>query len=195
MKARAVVILTMVAFLATLCSGFLGMQSEDIRWLVAGVSWATGYKGIEQLSAEADLIAVGTVERVIGVTGDVIGEVRWGPIMLYFTDFAFSVERALKGPQDVGEVLIHQTGAAGKMEVPDDPLLEPGDKYVVFLHEYETGKYLILGGPQGRFQIIENEVFSMNNILPGIGSPVPGLDVKGVEKASFVESVIASMGQ
>jgi hypothetical protein len=191
MKSRVAIIITMVAFLAILCSAAVSMQNLTIE---LGVSWAESYANIEDLSAEADLIAVGTVKDVIGVTADVVGAARWGPVALYFTDFAFSVERVLKGPQDLREVMIHQTGAAGKQEIPDDPLLKPGDKYVLFLHEYETGKYYILGGPQGRFQIITGEVFSMNNILPGIVSLPPGLDVKGVEKASFLESVSAIIG-
>jgi hypothetical protein len=191
MKARVVMIITMVAFLAILCSASVSMQNLTVE---VDVSWAKGYAGIENLSAEADLIAVGTVKNIVGVTGDVVGEDRWGSIILYFTDFAFSVERVLKGPQVIREVIIHQTGAVGEYEIRDDPLLERGDKYVLFLHEYETGKYYILGGPQGRFQIIENKVFSMNNILPVIISLHPGLDVKGVEEANFLESVIASIG-
>lgn len=192
MKARVVMIITMVAFLAILCSVSMGMQSE---FIMAEVSWAKSYANIEDLSAEADLIAVGTVKGVVGVTSDVIGEDRWGPIILYFTDFAFSVERVLKGPRDVGEVMIHQTGAADEWEIRDDPLLKPGDNYVLFLHEYETEKYFILGGPQGRFQIIANKVFSMNNILsPDIVSLSMGLDVKGVGKVSFLDSVIDSIG-
>ncbi len=191
MKMRLVMIIAMVAFLAILCSVSVSMQNLTFE---VDVSWAKGYAGIEDLSAEADLIAVGTVKNIVGVTGDVIGEDRWGPIILYFTDYAFSVERVLKGPQDIREVVIHQTGAAGKEEIRDDPLLERGDGYVLFLHEYDTGKYYILGGPQGRFQIIENKVFSMNNIFPVNISLHPGLDVKGVEKANFLESVIASIG-
>ncbi len=191
MKVRVAIVIAVVAFLAILCFVSVGMQSGDI---LVTVSWAESYSNIEDLSTEADLIAVGTVKGVVGVNSEVVGEDRWGPIILYFTDFAFYVEQVLQGPQDVGEVIIHQTGAADEYEIRDDPLLERGDRYVLFLHEYETGKYFILGGPQGRFQIIEDKVFSMNNILPVIISLHPGLDVKGVEKANFLESVIASIG-
>jgi len=191
MKVRVVMIITMASCLAILCSASMSMQDLTTE---VDVSWAKGYAGIEDLSAESDLIAVGTVKKIVEVTDDVVGEDRRGPIILYFTDFAFSVERVLKGPQGIREVIVHQTGAAGREEIRDDPLLECGDKCVLFLHEYETGKYYILGGPQGRFQIIDNEVFSMNNILPGIISLHPGLDVKGMEKADFLESVIASIG-
>jgi hypothetical protein len=193
MKARVAIIITVVVLLSyvTVCAVSAGMQGVSPYY----VSWAEFYASINDLSTEADLIAVGTVKDIVGVTSDVIGNPRWGPDILYFTDFAFSVEQVLKGPQDVGKVIIHQTGAAGKREIWDDPLLKPGDEYVLFLHEYETGKYFILGGPQGRFQIIEGEVFSMNNILsPGIVSLPPGLDVKGMDEASFLESVIASIG-
>ena len=192
MKERVAIIISLVAFLAILCSVSVGGMRSGAT--LVEVSWAEYYASIEDLSAEADLIAVGTVKGVVEVTGDVTGEARWGPVILYFTDFAFSVEQVLKGPQNVMEVMIHQTGAAGKYEVRDDPLLEPGDKYVLFLHEYETGKYYILGGPQGRFQIIEGEVFSMNNVLPGVVYLWPELDVQAVEKETFLGSVIASIG-
>jgi hypothetical protein len=158
---------------------------------VSEVSWANSYKNLEELSDVADMIAVGEVKDVLGVTSDVVSEARWGPISLHFTDFSFSVDQVLKGPRAVSEILIHQTGAKGKDEISDDPLLEIGDKYVLFLHEYETGKYYILGGPQGRFQIINEHVFSMNNILTDKVFLTPGLDVKGIEKDSFIDSIIA----
>lgn len=194
MKARVAIMITLVAFLAILCSVSIGGMQSGAMLGEAGASWAESYASIEHLSAVADLIAVGTVKGVVEVTGDVIGEDRRGPRILYFTDSAFSVEQVLKGPQDVREVLIHQTGAAGKYEIRDAPLLKRGDKYVLFLHEYETGKCSILGGPQGRFQIIEGEVFSMDNILPGVVFLSPGLAVQAVEKESFLESVIGSIG-
>lgn len=194
MKARVAIIITMVAFLAILCSVSIGGMQSGAMLGQAGASWAESYESIEHLSAVADLIAVGTVKGVVEVTGDVIAEARWGPVILYFTDFAFSVEQVLKGPQDVREVMIHQTGAARKYEIHDDPLLKRGDKYVLFLHEYETGKCYILGGPQGRFQIIDGEVFSMDNILPSVPDLGPGLGVQAVELESFLESVIASIG-
>jgi hypothetical protein len=170
-----------------------GEQSTKSIQHVSQVSWAHFYATIKDLSAEADLIVVGRVKGVVEETSDVVGEARWEPVILYFTDFIFSVEQVLKGHENVREVVIHQTGAVGKDEIRDDPLLEPGDSYVLFMHEYETGRYFILGGPQGRFQIIGDKVFSMNNVLPGIVFLAPDLDVRGVEKEIFVKSVIASI--
>lgn len=193
MKARVAIITTLVAFLAILCSMSGRMQSGFI-WMPAETSWAESYESIEEISTEADLIVVGTVEGILEVTSRLVAELRGGPYFIYYTDFAFSVEQVLKGPQDATEVMIHQTGAEGKLEVSDDPLLKPGDEYVMFLHEYETGKYYIMGGPQGRFPIIEGEVFSMDYILPVVLDLWLELGVEGMEKESFLESVLANIG-
>jgi hypothetical protein len=159
----------------------------------SGASWAESYGNLEELSTAADLIAVGQVKGVLRVTGNVLGQATWGPISRYYTEFAFSVHRVLKGHGSEEEILIHQTGAEGKSEISDDPLLETGDKYIVFLREYEPGKYCILGGPQGRFQIINGQVFSMNHVSPDRVSfgPSFGVDVNGTEEQSFIDSVTA----
>jgi len=194
MKARVAIIISMVVFITVLFSVAVGGIQKEPTLVEA--SWAKYYASIEDLSAEADLIVVGTVKGVVEVTSNVLAMARWGPVIHYVTDFAFSVEQVLKGVQDVREVMIHQYGAAGEQEVRDDPLLKQGDKYVLFLHEYETGKYYILGGPQGRFQIINAKVFSMDNILPPERNCLlsPGLNVEGVEKESFLASVVANIG-
>lgn len=149
-----------------------------------GISWAYAYDNVEQLSIKADLIVVGRIAKVIAETSEGI----WGAGHLYFTDFSFDVDKVLKG-KEVKQITIHQTGAVGKQEVSDDPLFVPGEQYILFLHEYEDGKYFVLGGPQGRFKIVGDEVFTMNRVLPDKVVLPQGLDINGMQKTDFIDSI------
>jgi hypothetical protein len=106
--------------------------------------------------AAADAVVVGTVEKAIATTSS-------GGIP--FTDFNFSVDQWLKGSASAGtEILIHHTGGASTgatTEADGDPLLVPGESDVLYLHEYEPGKYFILGGPTGRNPVINGKVTAM----------------------------------
>ena len=202
MKLRVTVVIAVAACLLSviLLSAFDGGENEVWR---AEVSWAEFFETMEELCAEADLIAVGTVQEIEGVTEITTGQAPWGPVGYYLTDFVFSVEQVLKGPGNATEATICQTGASGQWEIRNDPLLRVGDEYVVFLGELKGGGYNILGGPQGRFRIIGDEVFSMIYILrPELLDVDLGdwesvyrfyLDVKGIEKEAFVDWVMASL--
>ena len=166
---------------------------DQNQGMITEVSWAEYYVDIGELCDTADLIAVGEIGGVISESGEKVAEARWGDVMLYTTDFAFQIEQVLKG-EGVEEIILHQTGAAGKQEVSDDPLFEPGERCVLFLREYEAGKYCVLGGPQGRFMIIDDEVFSMNHVLTDeIVILSPDLDFAGVDLESVIASVEASL--
>jgi hypothetical protein len=165
-------------------------QTSSIPSLNA--SWARGYSSIDELVSDSfvDLIAVGEIDRVIGVTRNKAAENSRGPVYVYFTDFSFRIDSVLKGA-DTKEVLIHQTGAVGEGEIDQDPLFKPGERYVLFLHEYEPGKYFVTAGPQGRYRIIDDKVYSMNHMLPPKTYFVSeGLDIDGVLESDFIESIV-----
>lgn len=50
------------------------------------------------------------------------------------------------------------------VEVKDDPLLNAGDKVLVFCKKNSDGTYHILGGPQGRL-VYENGKFNSLNVV------------------------------
>ena len=87
----------------------------------------------------------------------------------------------------------HQTGAQGKQEITDDPVFIVEDKYILFLHEYEDGKYFVERGPQGRFMVVNEKVYSMNNILLK-AAPV-ALDVNNLDMNSFINSIIETVNK
>ncbi len=123
-------------------------------------SWPVLYHDLGSLKQAADLAVLGTV------TGTPSTTIDQG---LPFTDFNVRVERVLHDSAHrlVGtSVTVHQTGGLfnGKqVEVEDDPLLRPGERVVVFLHEYRPGSYFIIGGPSGRFRVQNGVVTPIND--------------------------------
>jgi hypothetical protein len=203
MKLRIIVIAAMVALILStgLASPAAG-PAHRVAW--ADASWAGAYSTMEELCMGADIIAVGTVTAIEQVTNRTTA----GGSVLYFTDFAFTVAQALKGPGNLSEVVIHQTGAPGEWELQSDPLFNLGEQYVVFV-DGEEGRYATIGGPQGRFPIIEDEVFSMLYVLyPDLMDYEPEevaeysdpsdwllfyLDIKGIDKQTFADWVTDTM--
>lgn len=192
-KKLTIALLIAVMALGTVSCATADDGGDQNQGTITSVSWAEYYADIGELCDAADLIAVGEIDRVISESSEKVAEARWGGVLLYTTDFAFRIEQVIKG-EEVEEILLHQTGVAGKQEVRDDPLFEQGERCVLFLREYEAGKYYVLGGPQGRFEIIDDEVFSMNHVLPDEAIWLSAeLDFDGVDLESFIASVEASL--
>jgi hypothetical protein len=111
--------------------------------------------------------------------------------MLYFTKWAFRVEKVLKGDK-VKELIIGQSGSPNQpgTDDRDDPLFLPGEQYLLFLNGDSSGVYHNFG-PQGRYLIWENKVYSMNYILlpEAQYKPPPELDFNGVELDTIADDI------
>lgn len=156
--------------------------------------WAGGHDSLQSLYSDpdVDLIVVGEIDRVVEVGIIKSTETRWGTINLYYTDFSFMIRSVLKG-KNVEEALIHQVGHDENDEFPEFPLFEAGEECVLFLHEFEPGKYYVVGGAQGRYKIVEGNVYSLNyilSLLPSDSYSVPeGLYINGVPENDFTETI------
>jgi hypothetical protein len=136
-----------------------------------------------------DTVVIGKITRILSVISEPPPKAASGSLHLAFTDFEFSIERTLKG-KEAGNITIHQTGASGEFEIRDDPLFLEGEKYVLFLHKYEEGRYFVTGGPQGRFKILGDKVYSMNYFLPpNTYFPPLELDTNARDLYTFVEEI------
>lgn len=160
---------------------------EDTVLLEA--SWATGYADLASLMADADVVVIGSVDRLLGTNTDArtAGSVT---STLIFSDYAFSVERVLKGAVSTPTITIHQTGGTsnGKtQEVIDDPIFVVDERYVLFLREFSAGNYFVIGGPSGRFIVRNDQVSSLSNIYPDRNISDLGLDKVRLE--DFVSSL------
>ncbi len=152
--------------------------------VTALASWPVRYATVGELAKDAELIVAGTVDKNMGST-------ELGP-GLVSTQFVFNVEEVVKGSllQGANSIVVQQTGGTvdrQTIEVRDDPLFQIGDKYVLFLREFEPGKYVTIGGPQGRFVIRAGLVYSM----PVLDSP-PGADlsaISGKDLADFLNEI------
>ena len=72
---------------------------------IIDVDYAKYYESIRELAADADLIAVGPIDRTIEIVPDEATRDR-----AYLTRSAFRVERVVNGNGD-GEIIISQMGA------------------------------------------------------------------------------------
>ncbi len=98
----------------------------------------------------------------------------------------------LKG-KDTGELIVNQTGAPDQpgSDIREDPLFLPGERYLLFLREATSGIHFSFG-PQGRYMVWEDRVYSMNHILlpeAGYHAP-PGLDFDGVDLDTLVGNIV-----
>ena len=152
------------------------------------ISWADGAPDMQGLFTTADAVVVGKIGKVIDETNELLGESRFGKNYMYYTDFEFIIEANLKAEVKNNSIIIHQIGKAGTQELEDDPLFQSGDSYVLFLREYKPGNYTVLGGPQGKFKIVNDKIYSLNYIYSGNNIQLPAAtQVNGVSKTEFLQ--------
>lgn len=144
--------------------------SDTAERRVFSASWEESYRSLDQLTSAAEFIVVGTVkaeattDREDFRAGDLEGGV------LVFTDFGFQVTEVLKGAINAESIIVHQTGGRDHgvlMEAEDDPLLEVGAEYVLYLHFDEVGgRYFVVGGPDGRLVVEDGKASSLSQAFP-----------------------------
>jgi hypothetical protein len=150
-------------------------------------SWAKGYNNIGDMATDSQLIAIGVIDRVV--------ETIQMDEYSYETSFAFRIEQVLKG-EESGEILLHQTGTPGKpwSAIVDDPLFQTGERYLLFLRSNTPGIFFSSGGPNGRYKILDDNVYSMNNILQNNEYTAPeALDFNGVALTTVIDTVTEAM--
>ncbi len=117
------------------------------------VSWAQWYRDTQSLKQAADIVVVGTF---VGNGTTVTSDKEPGIVL---TDFPFAVDAVITDPQrrvQAGPITVRQTGGivgTTRYAVEGDPLFQPAERAVLFLHEYSPGHYYVIGGPSGRFLV------------------------------------------
>lgn len=118
-------------------------------------SWPQNYRSLADLTRASDLIIVGEIK------GHLATATEGAPIS---TEFALDVHRVIKDhlQRDALRTLIlRQPGGATfdrRFEMIGDPLFEQNQRVVLFLREFDTGKVVVRGGPNGRFHIEDGRV-------------------------------------
>jgi hypothetical protein len=137
--------------------------STGVHVVSLDASWAKLYHSFADLKSNADLAVEGTVTKVLQTVTPSDGTPP-------STDFQFTVSRVLQDPakrlQGSSTLTLHQTGGTvgtTLYQVDDDPLFQTGEHVVLFLHEYQTGYYYVIGGPSGRFEVQNGTVKPIND--------------------------------
>lgn len=148
------------------------------------ISWAYHYPDLKSMIRDSDLIVIGVVVNSSSYSGG-----RYGII---FTDNKVKVERFLKGSSD-GYIVVKQTGGVINdtvYEVSDDPLMEVGEKAVLFLkYSPETGKYYTT--PQGRLIVIGDKVYSLDKVYPKRNIILP-FSIDGLSLSDLIRIIRAT---
>lgn len=149
-------------------------------------SWIYNYKDVNELKESADLIVLGTVSDSVQEKSDEIDN------DLIFTRSTIEITKVISGKADLKEVSVRQMGGHnGKevVELEDDPLMKKGDEVILFLKEYETNKFKIIGGPQGRFIVDNGKVFSVGEYQDNDFAITSGQETSGKQLSAFIESL------
>lgn len=154
-------------------------------------TWPEKYETIEDLttSPKVDLIIVGTVVKSTPYKEYTSDNSKW----FITSNHTIKVVKTLKGKQ-MTTVQVHQDGGTlDKLTeiMMEDPLMEPKDEVVLFLHEFDKDKYYVEGGPQGRFIIKENEVYGLGEIHQDshVAEVTKHLDTGGITITSLEKTV------
>jgi hypothetical protein len=189
-----------VALMLVFAGGHLANRlSPNPNVTIVEVSRARGYNSLKELVTSPYTNAI-----VRGVVIDAKSyrekpqEPTRGPGLI-FTDYLLEVQLVVKGSLKVSDVItIHQTGGAvdgETMIVRDDPPLCVGDTLILFLHEYEPGKYYIEAGPQGRFVIQNGLVYSLGEVYEPAEAMTRPFKTYGQSETQFINSIISILKQ
>jgi hypothetical protein len=159
----------------------------DIKYMSA--SWPKRYSSISELANDdrVDLIISGTVVD----SQEYQKYAKNGPGWYMKTNYTISINSIHYGKFDEKVIQVHQTGGHREdvlIMFIEDPLMAIDDEYVLFLHKYTSDEYYVVGGPQGRFVINDELIYSLGEFTKNdeVSSLTHNLDTGGVKIDKFV---------
>lgn len=154
-------------------------KTDDVE-VTLTASWEHAYSGFEELYDSADAVAM------IKVISHEQKEEIEGSTSLLMTYYDVEVNDIIKGTIPK-RIVIPMTGGVsnGKtIQISDDPLMQDGESYIVFVDLNPRGTYTVLGGPQGRYIVEGGKVYSLDKRYEAV-QPAKGLLVDGTEYDTF----------
>jgi len=148
-----------VVFALEACSNQKAADYNQYEKIPLSASWSYNYESVRELTNSCDLAAY------IKITGMETSD-KYKEYGVDLTIYTAEIQESLFGKKD-GTIRIMMTGKIDDKEkkiyeIVDDPLMNLNDEFFVFAESNEDGTYTILSGPQGRFEIIDNMVYSLN---------------------------------
>ena len=142
------------------------------------VDWAYGYGNLTEMRNAADRV----------VDGVVVGSSTSG-CELIFTYYTVKIIMTVKGNSDSSLITVAQTGGVignSTQEVRDDPLMQIGDRVILFLNfDPKNGIYGTLGGPQGRLIVTNHRVYSLNVLYPDRNIDIINWRISGLPETTL----------
>lgn len=158
---------------------------EDYGRVSMSASWSNYYGSVEELAKASDIVAV------IKTTGAECSTQQG----IHFTTYDAQVKQLVYGT-DEKNIQIFMTGGIDEKEkmiyeLSDDPLMQINNEFLIFARKNDNGTYTILSGPQGRFEIKDGRVYSLNEINVQMKKASVGSNttVNGMDKEEFFRSV------
>lgn len=119
-------------------------------------SWSYNYSDLEDLTQNSDLIALVSVDESNSyITDDGIP----------MTNYSVLIDTSIYGCSEDETIEIVMTGGpkdGAIYEIADDPLMDIQDNFIVFARKNNDGTYTILSGSQGRMNVENGLVSSLN---------------------------------
>jgi hypothetical protein len=142
------------------------------------VDWAYLYGNLTEMRNAADRV----------VDGVVVGSSTSG-CELIFTYYTVKIIMTVKGNSDSSLITVAQTGGVignSTQEVRDDPLMQIGDRVILFLNfDPENGIYGTLGGPEGRLIVTNHLVYSLNVLYPDRNIDIINWRISGLPETTL----------
>lgn len=124
------------------------------------------FNSLKDIVAKSTVVVEGTVKettrsyRVIpdGVPLDKLPAEKAQSVGFMLTDVVMNVDQVISGPASLKSTaitVIHPGGENGqdKYVSEEEPMSEQGRSYLLFLERTNDGRYVVVGGPQGRYLV------------------------------------------
>ncbi len=118
-----------------------------------GASWAQYCRSMKDLKGYADIAVMGVVSEVAPAVQPTADGPVFSTVTLAVASMPWSRVLTTPMPETVSFVETGGTYQGVTYEVEDEPLLQVGDRVLIFFTEYSPGKYRVTGGPTGRFSV------------------------------------------
>jgi len=184
-------VITIISYLIIIvvASTYPDPAESEIEIVYSSALYKMKYKSIKQLTndKQVDLIISGKIlseeaYKKYSTSGSGHG--------LVHTNFTVKVNAILSGDTEGETVQVHRTGGLINNKLylqEEDPLPIIGDRCILFLHEFEPGNYFVVGGPQGRFPIMNGRIYSLGEVIKEkyVISMTANLKTNGVTLKTF----------
>lgn len=156
------------AFCFSGCKSASADTDEELPVQIIHVDWEYICEDIEEMTGTSDLIAL--------IQVDSLSEQSAGSTSV----FDVTVKEAVYGCEAEQIIQITMQGGRAKYAmciVPEDPLMEPGQEFLIFANKREDDTYSIINGQYGRF-LYEDGLLNALQYTDLPEKPGGGFDVK-----------------